>query len=218
MKKIKQTRTTRDKKETVSVVAPSRVQVRRVTVKPKGQAEVEIYPLVLQLVKKCYKGLAEEGRLEYQDLISEGLLAVQQCLKRYKPEVKGKPVKFITFAFFRIVGALRDAVKQQDKFGVRAQLVAGEDMDSQISVANPLEMDISNRKLFLKVISIIEKKLPPKQATVLVRAYLEDLSDREIAKELGIKRADVEALRLQALNRVRAHMPADRKEFGTWVG
>jgi RNA polymerase sigma factor (sigma-70 family) len=217
MKRLKVTPTA-DKREGVSVVPASRVQVSRLKIRPQGQAEVEIYPLVLRLVKRCYKGIAEDGRLEYQDLISEGVLAVLECLRRYKPPKGKKPVKFSTFAFFRIVGALKDAVKKQDKYGVKMQLVAGDEFDQQVSRPSYLELDVSNRQLFLKVIGIIEKKLPPTLAVVLIRSYLEEWPDRTIAKELGVTLVQLELLREKALAGVRHQLPISRKQFGTWVG
>jgi len=208
-----------DKREGTSTVPASRVQVSRLKIKPHGHAEVEIYPLVLRLVKRCYKGIAEDGRLEYQDLISEGVLAVLECLRRYKPpKGKAKPTKFSTFAFFRIVGALKDVVKKQDKFGVRIQLVGGDEFDQQVARPSFLEMDVSNRELFLKVIQIIEKKLPPTLAVVLIRSYLEEWPDRTIAKELGVTLVQLEILRQKALEGVRHQLPVSRKQFGTWVG
>lgn len=216
MKRLK-TQKVQNKKESQTTVPASRVQVSRLKLKPQGSEEVEIYPLVLRLVKRCYKGISEDGRLEYQDLISEAVVAVMECLQRYKPQKK-KRVKFTTFAFFRIVGALRDAVRKQDRFGTRNQLVAGTDFDEQLANPHELEVHISNRQLFLRVIEILETKIPPALALILVRSYLEEWSDKELAKELRITRLQLEVLRQKALEGVRAYIPRDRKQFGTWVG
>ncbi len=208
---------TKKKEEQRSAVPASRTQIREVRIK-LGAQDVEVYPLVLTLVQRCFKGIAEDGRMEYQDLIGEGLLAVAECIKRYKPRPNGKAVKFSTFAFFRIVGQLRDAVKKQDRFSVRNQLVAAESIDLQVQHHSELDVDISNRTLFLKVIRLIETRLRPDLATILVRSYLEELTDKEIALELGITRARVDELRTEALSKVRSQMPASTALFGTWVG
>lgn len=208
----------RAKKEQRNNVPASRTQIREVRIKLKNSVEVEVYPLVLSIVQRCFKGIAEDGRMEYQDLLGEGLVAVAECIQRYKPEVKGKSIKFSTFAFFRIVGALRDAVKKQDRFSVNNQLAASESIDQQVSTQLELDVDLSNRALFLKVIKLMETKLRPDLATILVRSYLEELEDKEIAAELGIKKARVQELREEALSRVRSQLPRNNQRHGSWLG
>ncbi len=67
----------------------------------------------LSLVKIVAKKMATRlpASVDYDDLVSAGLIGLMQALERYKPE---KGFKFKTYAEFRIRGAMIDELRSQD--------------------------------------------------------------------------------------------------------
>ena len=70
---------------------------------------LEYHSLVKIIAKKMLTRLP--ASIDYDDLISAGLIGLMQALERYKPE---KGFKFKTFAEFRIRGAMLDELRSQD--------------------------------------------------------------------------------------------------------
>ncbi len=65
------------------------------------------------LVKIIAKKMATRlpASVDFDDLVSAGLIGLMQALERYKPE---KGFKFKTYAEFRIRGAMLDELRSQD--------------------------------------------------------------------------------------------------------
>ena len=74
------------------------------------------------------------------------------------------------------------------------------------TIHGPAEFEgaMSDRLLFLRVIKVIEHKIPQAQAVVLVRSFLEDVPDEAIASELGVSLGQVANLKAAAIQHVRS--------------
>ena len=70
---------------------------------------LEYFSLVKIVAKKMATRLP--ASVDYDDLVSAGLIGLMQALERYKPE---KGFKFKTYAEFRIRGAMIDELRSQD--------------------------------------------------------------------------------------------------------
>lgn len=158
-----------------------------------------IYPLVVRLVSKTWNGQGRRGSLEYQDLIGEALLATLQAHNRFS---RGS-VKFSTFAYRRIQGAAQDLLRRETTYGNRFEPVSPHTLIQKAGGRDGLEQKTGVRKAFLQVIDILEGKLDSLEAVIVVRSFLEDRSDKEIAKEFHISIARVEELRSKALSTIR---------------
>ncbi|MCO5142507.1 MAG: FliA/WhiG family RNA polymerase sigma factor [Oligoflexia bacterium] len=79
------------------------------TFKNKELAMLEYLSLVKIVAKKMSARLPSS--IDYDDLVSAGLIGLMQALDRFKPE---KGFKFKTYAEFRIRGAMIDELRTQD--------------------------------------------------------------------------------------------------------
>lgn len=158
-----------------------------------------IYPLVVRLVSKTWNGQGRRGSLEYQDLIGEALLALLQAHRRFS---RGS-VKFSTFAYRRIQGAAQDLLRRETTYGNRFEPTTPHALIQKAGGADGLEQRAGTRKAFLQVIDILEGKLDSLEAVVLIRSFLEDRSDKEIAKEFHLSVQRVEELRSQGIHSIR---------------
>jgi RNA polymerase sigma factor for flagellar operon FliA len=81
------------------------------TIKPKIRDAVmlEYFSLVKIVAKKMATRLP--ASIEFDDLVSAGLIGLMQALEKFKPE---KGFKFKTYAEFRIRGAMIDELRSQD--------------------------------------------------------------------------------------------------------
>jgi len=76
---------------------------------PKNTLMLEYFSLVKIVAKKMATRLP--ASVDYDDLVSAGLIGLMQALERFKPE---KGFKFKTYAEFRIRGAMIDELRTQD--------------------------------------------------------------------------------------------------------
>jgi RNA polymerase sigma factor for flagellar operon FliA len=75
----------------------------------KNTLMLEYFSLVKIVAKKMATRLP--ASVDYDDLVSAGLIGLMQALERFKPE---KGFKFKTYAEFRIRGAMIDELRSQD--------------------------------------------------------------------------------------------------------
>src|SRR5262249_38764239 len=75
----------------------------------KNSLMLEYFSLVKIVAKKMATRLP--ASVDYDDLVSAGLIGLMQALERFKPE---KGFKFKTYAEFRIRGAMIDELRSQD--------------------------------------------------------------------------------------------------------
>lgn len=79
------------------------------SISSKELAMLEYLSLVKIIAKKMSARLPSS--IDYDDLVSAGLIGLMQALERFKPE---KGFKFKTYAEFRIRGAMIDELRTQD--------------------------------------------------------------------------------------------------------
>ncbi len=202
------------KQDKPTTVPASRISVNDATLSRDADAsEVKgLYPLVLGIVRKSFKGVGE-ARLEYQDIVAHGLLALIKAIRSFDGS---KGAKLSTYAHLRVNWAIKDLVAAQTKYAVGLDLTDPQVFDEQ-PVENTVESHLSNRLLFLKVIRVLENRLPHREALVLVRFYLEETPEQLIAKELGVTNAEVKRLHAAALCSMRAYFDRATPSTGTWV-
>lgn len=72
----------------------------------------EYYGLVFHLAMQIHQRLQHVGvAIELDDLIQEGMVGLVQALQSYEPQAG---VQFTTFAYQRIAGAIKDALRHRD--------------------------------------------------------------------------------------------------------
>ena len=84
-------------------------EVRSSQAASRDSLMLEYYSLVKIVAKKMATRLP--ASVDYDDLVSAGLIGLMQALERFKPE---KGYKFKTYAEFRIRGAMIDELRTQD--------------------------------------------------------------------------------------------------------
>jgi RNA polymerase sigma factor (sigma-70 family) len=164
------------------------------------EGERDIYPLVVREVSKVWNGSGRMGSIEYQDMIAEALLAICQGRKRYRED---SPVKFSTFIFPRLRGAAQDLMRKELSYQAHYEPTQTSHLIREAGGKDGLEADVDSRKRFLQVIHLLETRLDSRLAVVLIRSYLEDMRDRDIAAELKIPVSQVSHLREQAIHEIR---------------
>ena len=183
-------------KKKAARVVPSKTTVQELVVR-NGNEDRNILPLVLQIVKKSFFG--ELGSIEYQDVVGEGLLAVSKAMSKFDA---GRGIKLTTFAYRGIQGAVKDLLSREQRYGERYEPTESHKFHN-IEGPNHFEARMSNRLLFLQVVSVIETKLGEREALTLIRLYLEGAELEDVAKELRTTVKRVEGLRDAALLEVR---------------
>jgi len=160
---------------------------------PPGQ-EVDLLPMV---VKQAAMFQRSVGSADYDDAISEAVLHTIRGLHRYDPS---KGTRFSTFAFPCIRGAALDLARRETRYASKHELRQSiEDLD----LHSYEDEDRDTRILTERVMAVMDRCLAPKLAAVLRLTYLSGWSDREIARELGIRVSAVEKVRAAALQEVR---------------
>ena len=72
----------------------------------------EFYGLVFHLAKQIHQRLPHAGAaIELDDLVQEGMVGLIQAAQNYEPQAG---VRFTTFAYPRIAGAIKDALRRRD--------------------------------------------------------------------------------------------------------
>ncbi len=67
--------------------------------------------VINQVINWRYRGCLRNSTFNHDDMYSFGFFGLMQAIEKYDPK---KDVKFPTFAFFRIHGAIRDAMRKWD--------------------------------------------------------------------------------------------------------
>ena len=72
----------------------------------------EYYGLVVHLARQSHQQLScASAKIDLDDLIQEGMLGLLQAARAYNPQAR---TRFTTFAYPRIVGAIKDALRRLD--------------------------------------------------------------------------------------------------------
>lgn len=158
-------------------VIPAKTTVQELVVQ-NGAQEANVLPLVLKIIKHLFRN--ELGSIEYQDVVGEGLLALARSMDKFDPS---RGIKLTTFAYRGVQGAVKDLLMKEQRYGERYEIADAKHF-ARIEAPNHFEAHMSNRKLFLEVIRVLESRCDPRAATVLVRLHLEEKTPEQVAREL----------------------------------
>jgi RNA polymerase sigma factor (sigma-70 family) len=138
----------------------------------------------LPLAKSMARGLARDNPRWADELESAAGMALVQAARRYDPSLG----TFGSYAGFRIGMALADVLRRSRPERNSENWLEPDDRTS------PVGSEIES----LEALDHVLRNLPPKQAQLCRLAYRDGLSQVEIARQLGISRA--ETSRLHALS------------------
>lgn len=132
----------------------------------------------------AHKWEKTQSLLDYDELESMALFGLTKAAQSYK---NNKGTQFNTYARFVIENQFRNAYKKEKKYTIK--------VDSEIENASLVNFDISE-SLDLK--TVLEKHLTQEQREILLQAYEQGLSQREIANLRGMSQTKVNSIIKQA--------------------
>ncbi|MGB9840674.1 sigma-70 family RNA polymerase sigma factor [Thermovenabulum sp.] len=190
---------------------------------------IELYiPLVKYIAGRLAIGLP--SFIDYDDLVSLGMYGLLQALERFDP---AKGVKFETFAFYRIKGAITDGLRKMNPiknkntalFSNFEEISPDEDISEGeehygvmlwdlININKDLindpqyELELSETK---KVLAEAIDRLPEKEKIVVSLYYYEGLTLKEISRVLDLTPARISQLHSKAIRRLRGYLSRKKK-------
>jgi RNA polymerase sigma factor (sigma-70 family) len=158
-----------------------------------------------------------KGKVEYDDLIGAGNLALVQCIGSYDPS----RASLKTFVSRRVFGAMIDFLRLEDPASRNRRKELGPSF--QISQQFADEADETGLKLSELHSCFIDPQAAairsnlfdslnayptdnPRDRTVLVMAFVEDKRQEEIAKELDVSPGRVSQIIANESSKLRAHL------------
>lgn len=126
------------------------------------QQLIEQYqPYVRKLAKQTYQRLS--GKFDYEDLVAYGTLGLIESAERYDPQ---RGVSFVTFAHYRIKGAIFDGLKQMGlrprsgsrqaaRFEQNASMILQAAVDDETSENKPQTVEDEVRSIETLIDSLI---------------------------------------------------------------
>ncbi|WP_083947464.1 sigma-70 family RNA polymerase sigma factor [Thermovenabulum gondwanense] len=201
------------------------------TQKSKDSLEklIELYiPLVKYIAGRLAIGLP--SFIDYDDLVSLGMYGLLQALERFDP---AKGVKFETFAFYRIKGAITDGLRKMNpirnkntSFFSNFEEISSDEYISEgeehygvmlwdlININKDLindpqyELELSETK---KVLAEAIGRLPEKEKIVVSLYYYDGLTLKEISRVLDLTPARISQLHSKAIRRLRGYLSRKKK-------
>lgn len=190
---------------------------------------IELYiPLVKYIAGRLAIGLP--SFIDYDDLVSLGMYGLLQALERFDP---AKGVKFETFAFYRIKGAITDGLRKMnpiknkntalfsnfeeissDEYISEGEEHYGVMLWDLININKDLindpqyELELSETK---KVLAEAIGRLPEKEKIVVSLYYYEGLTLKEISRVLDLTPARISQLHSKAIRRLRGYLSRKKK-------
>lgn len=125
-----------------------------------------------------------QSLLDYDELESMAFFGLTKAAQSYNPN---KGTQFNTYARFVIENQFRNAYKKEKKYTIK--------VDSEIENNSLVNFDMSE-SLDLK--TVLEKYLTQEQKKILLQAYEQGLSQREIANLRGMSQTKVNSIIKQA--------------------
>lgn len=201
------------------------------TLKSKEALEklIESYiPLVKYIAGRLAIGLP--SFIDYDDLVSLGLYGLLQALERFDTT---KGVKFETFAFPRIKGAITDGLRkmnpikgkgidylsQEEVLGTNEEFFNEQnsysttlwdliDINRDLTSDPQYQIEIQETK---RILSEAIERLPEKEKLVISLYYYEGLTLKEISQVLGLTPARISQLHSKAIRRLRGFLSRKKK-------
>lgn len=188
------------------------------------------WPLVKAIAGKIYKKLPPS--VEYGDLCSYGADGLFDAAENFDP---GRGVKFATYAGHRIIGAIRDGIRNDDwlprsqrikakadssfqtpkKFSFSSVRLKGEKRDvhfgDSLAAENIEQPDeaLHRRELF----DILLKGLPNRERQVMRLYYDAGWTMKEAGQVIGVSESRVSHLRIMILKKLRERFAGREEEF-----
>ena len=134
------------------------------------------------------------NRAEAADCLQETFLAALEISRRQK--VRNWPGLLIRLCTYRALDELRRRLR-------RTQQLNGLAKFSAVAGSNPGPVELTQAAELSARLRLALTQLPPQQAEVFCMRFLNDLSYRQIAKQLGIKVSAVSVLLHRARSRLR---------------
>ncbi len=171
--------------------------------RPLTKGGEALLPMVISVSWKVWSN--SNRSIEYHDVISEALLGLIKASKKYNKNLK---VKLSTWVYSRVLGAAKDAVRNQKTY------------DQRFVLTDPVLMEISSeddgvfsrlsRKELLRQLNVVmERELTTEDSQVLVLFYIKEMSEDAIAKMLKCSKRVVTSARKSAL--VNARLALNRR-------
>lgn len=161
--------------------------------KPR-RPDVENYlPFVEAIAYRMARKLPRH--LDPRDLIQQGFIGLLDAADRFHP---GHGVKFQTFAYRRVSGAIYDALRRQN--GTRKQ---PPELYSPSSVNLETPEALFQRNEGAEWVRRAVDQLPDRERLVIQRYYFDEATMKAIGFELGIGESRVFQLHARAIRRLR---------------
>ena len=144
------------------------------------------YQHIARTVAHQMRGITS-GYAEVEDIVNQGIIALINCVERYDPE---KEVKFETYAFLRVRGAVIDFVRKQDWRPRRVRKNAKDVAGAYDRLSNELMREPTDKEIS-KHLGISEDELQKhysEQSRSLVLSFenlLENAAQTEILGSAG---------------------------------
>lgn len=133
------------------------------------------------------------GSVDRDELLSAGFAGLVEAAHRYRPD---RGAAFATYAYHRVVGAMRDELRAPSAGGQEALAETVEDPDPapDARLAAREALATLDREI---------RALPSRERELVERCYLGGLSLRTAAAELGLSTSRASRLRRRALATLR---------------
>jgi len=112
------------------------------------------YSYIAKTVATQMRGITS-GYADVEDIVNQGIIALIDCVERFEPE---KEVKFETYAFLRVRGAVIDFIRKQDWRPRRLKKTAREVSAAYDELSNVLMREPSSKEMS-EYLNISEEEL-----------------------------------------------------------
>ncbi len=156
-------------------------------------------PLVHFIARKLVSSALVPAHVEYVDLVADGMLALIEAHRRYDV---GRGVRFSTFAYMRVRGAMLDGIRKSEGRTYRPELV---DITNVVLLCpGNLEEQFDDTSALLDAL----EHLNPRLRVVIVRHFVLEETLHQVAQFMGLSESRVCQLKKQALSEIRSWITA----------
>lgn len=163
-----------------------------------GKERITILPMVISIASAARQKYG--SLVDYDDVVAEALLGLADARRKYN----GK-IKFSTYAFYRIHGAVTDIVRREAA-NAKKHVLMGSEFFVNKHVSNDVESRLAFRQQYEQAVEVIQRELKPKDSTVLEMLYLSSRSETELAQLLQCSIGSVSKAKTAALAAARMRM------------
>lgn len=165
-----------------------------------GRNKSKILPMVVSVAASEWKKAG--GYVDYDEVVAEALLGLVKADAAFK---KNKSAKFSTYAYIRVSGSAKDAIRREIANSKKHLLVDSQVL-ANVSKQTRIETIISLREQFRTVLEVLRRELEPQHRDILIQFYLEEKSEHEIAKQLKCSAVTVSKTKRKALQAAKEAM------------